>query len=152
MCGEKIDTKLKSHDATGSPPRVRGKVLSGLPILIYRRITPACAGKRGDHVPRRGRNRDHPRVCGEKGGKTMEQQAAEGSPPRVRGKGPGGDDGAGYHGITPACAGKRVGFPGFISGARDHPRVCGEKDGPEAHGVAFQGSPPRVRGKASTKS
>ena len=30
------------------------------------RITPACAGKRPDHLHNKGRRQDHPRMCGEK--------------------------------------------------------------------------------------
>ena len=56
------------------------------------------------------------------------------------------------HGITPACAGKRPGFPGFLLSYRDHPRVCGEKHRKEGAQNDAQGSPPRVRGKVCAGS
>ena len=51
------------------------------------------------------------------------------------------------HGITPAYAGKRQDGHDPNRKRRDHPRVCGEKNGEicKLHGV--RGSPPRMRGK-----
>ena len=46
VCGEKAQWKEKSNPRTGSPPRMRGKALSGLLITGQGRITPAYAGKR----------------------------------------------------------------------------------------------------------
>ena len=94
-----------------------------------------------------GWGRDHPRVCGEKSQKDIDQLYRTGSPPRVRGK---------VHGyvfdnararITPACAGKSNPVPFRCSRSGDHPRVCGEKSDTVVLTSAFQGSPPRVRGK-----
>ena len=110
---------------------------------------------------------DHPRVCGEKQPDNPCIPPGRGSPPRVRGKVFCQRQAAGYAGITPACAGKRVGFAGCDCLAEDHPRVCGEKqdlmqaveavaDHPRVCGeklrhtsfsVMQAGSPPRVRGK-----
>ena len=50
-------------------------------------------------------------------------------------------------GITPAYAGKSRTDSGPVPGPKDHPRVCGEKEG---NGMKFDvelGSPPRMRGK-----
>ena len=74
--------------------------------------------------------------------------AARGSPPRARGKGrilltPDGEIR-----ITPACAGKRVGWSLIALASGDHPRVRGEKDGVTGMGSKEWGSPPRARGKA----
>ena len=46
VCGEKPVPGLQAWDGLGSPPRVRGKVISGSFRIIKRGITPACAGKR----------------------------------------------------------------------------------------------------------
>ena len=54
--------------------------------------------------------RDHPRVCGEKGFKLVGTDTVRGSPPRVRGKVPRGGDADEKLGITPACAGKSLGW------------------------------------------
>ena len=51
-------------------------------------------------------------------------------------------------GITPAYAGKSTFSAPQSKNQGDHPRVCGEKEPTKQHGVSFQGSPPRMRGKA----
>ena len=53
-------------------------------------------------------------------------------------------------GITPAYAGKSplIGFDCTL--IRDHPRVCGEKCHSLFLAASAEGSPPRMRGKAST--
>ena len=50
------------------------------------RITPAWAGKRKACVPLMSRDRDHPRVGGEKERRKPAEMRAIGSPPRGRGK------------------------------------------------------------------
>ena len=52
-------------------------------------------------------------------------------------------------GITPAYAGKRVLHPDCAFNRRDHPRVCGEKAIKHLFKPQRQGSPPRMRGKAT---
>ena len=93
---------------------------------------------------------DHPRVCGEKWALILLQGYGLGSPPRVRGK-------AHFHihaphslGITPACAGKSESCVCLWYDCWDHPRVCGEKILVTFLAVKILGSPPRVRGKASS--
>ena len=110
-------------------------------------ITPAYAGKR----PARGRDTrhvwDHPRVCGEKTQLGKHFKVREGSPPRMRGKGPYGLAKALTGRITPAYAGKSEQAKKEITENGDHPRVCGEKR-QNAHFFApLLGSPPRMRGK-----
>ena len=51
-------------------------------------------------------------------------------------------------GITPAYAGKRVGFELRIFLGKDHPRLCGEKLNGDIEANRQQGSPPPMRGKA----
>ena len=50
-------------------------------------------------------------------------------------------------GITPAYAGKRTSRYTPFQGAKDHPRVCGEKTGTAWRWLMVTGSPPRMRGK-----
>ena len=71
----------------------------------------------------------------------------EGSPPRVRGKGPCRPSGGHLARITPACAGKSSTPPVYHKPRGDHPRVCGEKSYTVAFVILYAGSPPRVRGK-----
>ena len=93
------------------------------------------------------RSWDHPRVCGEKSGKSRPGKAGGGSPPRMRGKGVGAAHFAGYHGITPAYAGKSLRQFPVRRFLWDHPRVCGEKRLRLVHYRSLEGSPPRMRGK-----
>ena len=51
-------------------------------------ITPAYAGKSSIMPQEHVNNRDHPRVCGEKLSGIVALSFIEGSPPRMRGKGP----------------------------------------------------------------
>ena len=69
------------------------------------------------------------------------------SPPRMRGKDGVNDSAQAVTGITPACAGKSYSLALFLGLHRDHPRVCGEKNGICRAKVPHLGSPPRVRGK-----
>ena len=132
---------------TGSPPRVRGKALGCRSINDAIGITPACAGKRKRQSDHPSSHRDHPRVCGEKGIKTMQKVADMGSPPRVRGKGVENSGNLCLTRITPACAGKRRRMRSVSRHQEDHPRVCGEKSFSLSANQPVPGSPPRVRGK-----
>ena len=51
--------------------------------------------------------------------------------------------------ITPAYAGKSSSASSFAPSSGDHPRVCGEKATHRGSLRSKEGSPPRVRGKAS---
>ena len=106
---------------------MRGK---GLSITTGERptgITPAYAGKRSCWIRRGTCGWDHPRVCGEKFSFVGILLLPQGSPPRMRGKVPPAHHRAFLSGITPAYAGKRRRLVVAQEGARDHPRVCGEK-------------------------
>ena len=50
VCGEKKRLQPTITAQPGSPPRVRGKVFAFAHVNVYERITPACAGKRGDSL------------------------------------------------------------------------------------------------------
>ena len=112
-------------------------------------ITPACAGKSRIHRVCTDRHRDHPRMCGEKDFKSAHPSQQLGSPPRMRGKVLQWCREDFFSGITPAYAGKsnRRGSPQYNN--RDHPRVCGEKFFLIGLHPNTQGSPPRMRGKAT---
>ena len=148
MGGEKARDRASVVMVKGSPPRGRGKG-EGCPAeRAEDRITPAWAGKRDGAAPTGSPPRDHPRVGGEKEYYNRVLQQLKGSPPRRRGKGHTGSERAGLGGITPAWAGKSR-----HSGKRwprpwDHPRVGGEKGTQGLKGQAWEGSPPRGRGKA----
>ena len=86
VCGEKRVWLLLRRVFQGSPPRLRGKGLHRGTEGALHGITPAFAGKRQPHRREHGRNRDHPRVCGEKRPSLPKNPPLLGSPPRMRGK------------------------------------------------------------------
>ena len=57
--------------------------------------------------------------------------------------------GVSWYGITPAYAGKSSLYHSPSIRARDHPRVCGEKDTAAYTPFRNVGSPPRMRGKVT---
>ena len=94
--------------------------------------------------------KDHPRLCGEKRRIIPADRLNVGSPPPMRGK-----DGK-YQNleiidrITPAYAGKRLSSARYMRYRQDHPRLCGEKHCFLLVYVSSAGSPPPMRGKASS--
>ena len=147
VCGEKSAVSGCCAATSGSPPRMRGKVLRPAAFSPEEGITPAYAGKSDARSNRRRVRRDHPRVCGEKSSTSPMKCLKLGSPPRMRGK-------AGiflcrpeWSRITPAYAGKRNTARQHRRSQRDHPRVCGEKFSLPLFLDLPQGSPPRMRGK-----
>ena len=109
VCGEKYLRIAVFVLLMGSPPRMRGKVCGYFVVCRYLRITPAYAGKSLRKTPPPARQRDHPRVCGEK--RSLETAATfpYGSPPRMRGKGNPSPISHSQKRITPAYAGKSPG-------------------------------------------
>ena len=108
MCGEKLASGLSLRRMTGSPPHVRGKASHRGLVWELPGITPACAGKRQSPSGSHRLSLDHPRMCGEKGLNSLMVAPVTGSPPHVRGKGDSEVISQCTHGITPACAGKRL--------------------------------------------
>ena len=88
-------------------------------------------------------------MCGEKRSRRHHLVAEQGSPPRMRGKVLFRSFIVQPFGITPAYAGKRSAASRPAAAARDHPRVCGEKQALLCTWMFLQGSPPRMRGKES---
>ena len=138
---------LEEPKNPGSPPRVREKLWSMLPMAKLYGITPACAGKTRSLKHSLLQTWDHPRVCGKNIHKQMTNIRTTGSPPRVREK---------LHfsthiiitvRITPACAGKTSIVRISQLALWDHPRVCGKNKGLGLVAGALLGSPPRVREK-----
>ena len=111
------------------------------------RITPAYAGKSSYSFGLPSHALDHPRVCGEKSACCLRMSSARGSPPRMRGKVLRRYRLWARLRITPAYAGKSQCAYKPAQQARDHPRVCGEKQPVENKQSRRGGSPPRMRGK-----
>ena len=66
LYGEKRKPIFAAAVGKGSPPPVRGKVPLAEVQHLYRRITPACAGKSPAFADELPFIEDHPRLCGEK--------------------------------------------------------------------------------------
>ena len=128
VCGEKCGPVSGPRLRQGSPPRMRGKVKTAKLRRRMTGITPAYAGKRPAALVR--------------------FHGGKGSPPRMRGKVNAGLPVCDIVGITPAYAGKSLTGSSGITGRRDHPRVCGEKQAFGSRTKQAGGSPPRMRGKA----
>ena len=129
MCGEKDYIIRLPNFQGGSPPHVRGKGVANKTTRRMPRITPACAGKSSLVFPSHTLVRDHPRMCGEKRLPDETEPCKRGSPPHVRGKVVSCDNAVLLFGITPACAGKSTSNQAAHCSKKDHPRMCGEKQG-----------------------
>ena len=108
VCGEKALSTFSSRKNSGSPPRMRGKVLCGRSSAGRHGITPAYAEKRGRTIRVNRTVKDYPRVCGEKMVSMIPHRRSRGSPPRMRGKVCIFFLVTLSFGITPAYAGKRT--------------------------------------------
>ena len=115
--------------------------------MLYGRITPACAGKRGPGRPSPPSCRDHPRLRGEKLKSVWRCFGTQGSSPLARGKEHTRTGWPDSRRITPACAGKRSPRKAKRILWWDHPRLRGEKGVFEDEGDCDRGSPPLARGK-----
>ena len=107
VCGEKCCIQSLESRCIGSPPRMRGKVVSSQVYSSRIGITPAYAGKSHRSYRSGSTGRDHPRVCGEKKKTLRKIRCQRGSPPRMRGKGCRRCRLRLSGRITPAYAGKR---------------------------------------------
>ena len=90
---------------------MRGKGYTTAAENEENRITPAYAGKRVTFMFTLKIEKDHPRLCGEKGKNIMNKINVEGSPPPMRGKAGVRRNFRGKVRITPAYAGKSSGLP-----------------------------------------
>ena len=136
----------------GSPPPMRGKVVSERRRKVSSGITPAYAGKSYFHGSSQRKNQDHPRLCGEKIQKKVKILQFLGSPPPMRGKAAGRKTSESANGITPAYAGKRCSVYLLYVFVRDHPRLCGEKHSTFVIRSRRLGSPPPMRGKGKASA
>ena len=131
----------------GSPPHTRGKVYEYPHEFSACGITPAYAGKSTKKFLLEQTRRDHPRIRGEKMGRTYCQRTRRGSPPHTRGKESlKGEKGEPF-GITPAYAGKSGPYSKSPKFCWDHPRIRGEKLPIRSLVQSMPGSPPHTRGK-----
>ena len=95
-CGEQGTGGMYLYRVIGSPPRVRGTVVSLYSYPNSPRITPARAGNRFASSHYNFSAMDHPRACGEQAYSRVNATFFTGSPPRVRGTAASCGGGAGY--------------------------------------------------------
>ena len=86
ICGEKAEMGGFIPRFSGSPPRMRGKVLPDRGRVLGVGITPAYAGKSPARPGPRPWRWDHPRICGEKFPNIHVPVCRSGSSPHMRGK------------------------------------------------------------------
>ena len=146
-CGENFAVLVEGYVEVGSPPRMRGKLLSKRLKGTLLRITPAHAGKTKADRERSLAISDHPRACGENSRISHRTAFATGSPPRMRGKPVFQCDPYIVRRITPAHAGKTSRPSPRKAYSSDHPRACGENLSVSSGIQSIHGSPPRMRGK-----
>ena len=149
LCGEKVSKVPLMLANIGSPPPMRGKVISTRIASVKVRITPAYAGKSLRACSHKLLPEDHPRLCGEKVPEMLQFSSVAGSPPPMRGKVFASKSKQDGFRITPAYAGKSAAMSGRYQVVTDHPRLCGEKTQTSQPDTFGQGSPPPMRGKDS---
>ena len=86
ICGEKVELYRIDKTEIGSPPHMRGKVMTVSARVLAARITPAYAGKSVTGFHQDDLEEDHPRICGEKMPVNPKKDKRVGSPPHMRGK------------------------------------------------------------------
>ena len=145
--GEKLKIFLDGVNLGGSPPHTRGKGKLTSRKFWTARITPACAGKSRSGLCPGRKQKDHPRMRGDKPAFCNDLTVLTGSPPHARGKAHSGSPDDFRCRITPACAGKRHRPCPSPAQRPDHPRMRGEKSISPFPSPSLAGSPPHARGK-----
>ena len=145
-CGEHPEITVPFSSSTGSSPRMRGAPVSNPDRLMTTRIIPADAGSTRCLSIFWSNSQDHPRGCGEHGGRGQSARRVEGSSPRMRGAPDSLCKPIPRVGIIPADAGSTRQSLQANSKSRDHPRGCGEHLMICVKSYRIRGSSPRMRG------
>ena len=126
VCGENGATIGRGISRAGTSPRMRGKLMGGVPAVQRMRNIPAYAGKTCLRAFSPNVLSEHPRVCGENEWNTASPITQTGTSPRMRGKRPQHPAPTAYRGNIPAYAGKTILLSSRSRTSPEHPRVCGE--------------------------
>ncbi len=130
----------------GSSPLVRGARSLIRACGWGHGIIPARAGSTPQSTVSNAIQGDHPRSCGEHPAERTSMTPLPGSSPLVRGAPASVTAPAPTPGIIPARAGSTQRTARSMSGAKDHPRSCGEHPAIVAVLPPAEGSSPLVRG------
>ena len=88
VCGENLNAEILSAQEVGTSPRMRGKPTDIANRDICPGNIPAYAGKTSLLAVGLNPHAEHPRVCGENGGRGRWASPSGGTSPRMRGKRP----------------------------------------------------------------
>ena len=147
--GEEVHLRNGRRGQEGLPPRGRGRDITTNDTKRRERITPAWAGKSNCVGQNTRCSTDYPRVGGEEVEAVTVEVAAEGLPPRGRGRARASVWLGAPRGITPAWAGKRRSPAAGPWVRADYPRVGGE-EAPRPKAARWKaGLPPRGRGRGA---
>ena len=133
--------------ASGSSPRVRGRLVSRPPKPLRLRLIPASAGQTLRQYFQERDSGAHPRECGADQSPSRCRLARRGSSPRVRGRRGHGKWKEPMMGLIPASAGQTPDYPHEWRTTGAHPRECGADGFVDFGESGAQGSSPRVRGR-----
>ena len=150
-CGENSARSVHRSLASGSSPRVRGKLGEVLPPIARVRLIPARAGKTKTSPQPGPGGTAHPRACGENRRSCTRRPPEPGSSPRVRGKQRWRFRQCQHSRLIPARAGKTRTASAERLDRGAHPRACGENRTACAPSRTTCGSSPRVRGKRDAR-
>ena len=134
-------------NASGSSPRMRGKLGVIKSMRFTERIIPAHAGQTAAVNAATHSCTDHPRACGANGSHLGVGHRFHGSSPRMRGKRYAAVLPGASSRIIPAHAGQTDCAATLVTCKTDHPRACGANLRAMAATVRIRGSSPRMRGK-----
>ena len=166
--GTALADAIVLYQATGSPPRARGRLRNSATRSLLSTVHPRVRGDGGgwaadfdylDGSPPRARGRRsrrpspswspavHPRVRGDGPVCAHVIPRVAGSPPRARGRRVRFDRARPAQRFTPACAGTASGSSVRCCRSTVHPRVRGDGGGVARVRSGVFGSPPRARGR-----
>ena len=148
-CGEHTDFCAAPVWVLGSSPRLRGTPGEYDSAIDFDGIIPALAGNTSGCGMVIISSGDHPRACGEHYYSYRTSAIFPGSSPRLRGTLGFMRHQPLFQRIIPALAGNTYPPQYVLNCNWDHPRACGEHDGPPETVWVEPGSSPRLRGTRS---
>ena len=152
VCGGTSPPLLRSSNAGGLSPRVRGNHSSTTSSNVPARSIPACAGEPLQMQSFLAPGKVYPRVCGGTASNAVISCSREGLSPRVRGNLQRGLDKSGDFRSIPACAGEPSARKRRTWAQTVYPRVCGGTTVWAALVAYVIGLSPRVRGNLACTS